>query len=149
MNGFGVEGQKESSDYNIALAIEDYNPTNYGILVGPAFNILNGVIVLFTGGLTDKVNRRNMICIACLLWGFFTFLNSFCKTFYELLVLRMLLGSTMAFFGPAVYSLIADFFPADQRTNAFSVYAILTVIGDTISALSINLISVTGWKGAF
>ena len=55
----------------------------------------------------------------------------------------------MAFFGPAVYSLIADFFPVDQRTNAFSVYAILTVIGDTISALSINLISVTGWRGAF
>jgi MFS family permease len=149
MNGFGVEGQKDNPEYNIALAIDDYNPTNYGILVGPAFNILNGVIVLFTGGLTDKVNRRNMICIACLLWGFFTFLNSFCKTFYELLVFRMLLGSTMAFFGPAVYSLIADFFPVDQRTNAFSVYAILTVIGDTISALSINLISVTGWKGAF
>ncbi len=55
----------------------------------------------------------------------------------------------MAFFGPAVYSLIADFFPVEQRTDAFSVYAILTVIGDTISALSINLISVTGWRGAF
>ena len=90
-----------------------------------------------------------MICIACLLWGFVTFLNSFCTTFFELLILRMLLGTFMAFFGPALYSLIADIFPVDQRTNAFSVYAILTVIGDTISALSINLISVTGWKGAF
>jgi MFS family permease len=113
MNGFGVEGLKDKDEYNIALAIENYNPTNYGILVGPAFNILNGVIVLFTGGLTDKVNRRNMICVACLLWGFVTFLNSFCSTFFQLLVLRMCLGALMAFFGPAVYSLIADFFPVE------------------------------------
>jgi MFS family permease len=54
-----------------------------------------------------------MICIACLLWGFITFLNSFCNSFFELLVLRLLLGAFMAFFGPAVYSLIADFFPVE------------------------------------
>jgi MFS family permease len=63
------------------LAIEDYTPSNYGILVGPAFNIFNGVILLFTGSLSDKVNRRNMVCIACLLWGIVTILNSFANSF--------------------------------------------------------------------
>jgi len=113
MNGFGVDGLKDSKEYNIALAVDDYNPSNYGILVGPAYNFLNGIIVLFTGGLSDKVNRKNMICVACFLWGFVTLMNSFATNFFELLILRMLLGALMAFFGPAVYSLIADLFPVE------------------------------------
>jgi MFS family permease len=54
-----------------------------------------------------------MVCIACLLWGIVTILNSFANSFWELLILRIILGALMAFFGPAVYSLIADIFPLE------------------------------------
>ena len=49
MNGFGVIGLADKPFYNITLAIEGYTPYTYGIIVGPAYQIIFAVCLLFTG----------------------------------------------------------------------------------------------------
>ena len=69
--------------------------------------------------------------------------------FGTLVGLRMALGFFHAFFAPAQYSLIVDFFPKKMRSRAFSLYSVLIQLADTVSALTTHMISAVGWRGAF
>jgi MFS family permease len=61
----------------------------------------------------------------------------------------MALGFFHSFFGPSSYSLVADLFPVSRRTQALSVYSILIMLGETISALTIVIIGAVGWNMTF
>lgn len=149
MNGFGVKGKANDPYYSIKDAVLDWNPANYGLLAGPATSFLFAILLLFTGALTDKINRKCMILFAGLGWSTTTFLASYCDTFNQMLTLRVIQGGCYAFFGPAAYSLNGDFFPKEQRMTAFSLYAILTNLGDSISALTITIIDFIGWRNSY
>lgn len=62
---------------------------------------------------------------------------------------RMALGLFEAFCGPAGYSLIADYFPAHQRTTAIAVYIFGNYAGGGLSSLIIPLIGQYGWRNAY
>ena len=121
----------------------------YGVLAGPAHTSLFASLLLFTGTLADNMNRKYMLCFSCLAWSSFTFMNSYASNYDELLYLRILIGGSQAFFGPPIYSIIADFFPPMMRPRAFSIYTILTGLADSVNSMTINIISHVGWRQTF
>jgi len=54
--------------YNLKTAT-GITDSQYSILAGPAFTALYAVLLLFTGFIADKVNRKVMLGIACIGWS--------------------------------------------------------------------------------
>ena len=49
MNGFGVIGLRDKPYYNMTLDLDNYTRNAYAIIVGPAYNIIFAICLLFTG----------------------------------------------------------------------------------------------------
>lgn len=99
--------------------------SNYGTLVGFWNSVSYAPLTLIAGGITDKVNRKNMIFISCFFGGLCTCGNYFAARpngMYILISMRVANGAFSAFFQPATYSLINDLFPKSHRTRAFFLY---------------------------
>ena len=87
--------------------------------------------------------------VSCLGWSMTAFLSAYATTAFHLIILRMILGFFYALYIPTKYSLIADYFPPLLRTKAFTIFCVVTQLGDSLSALTINIIVIEGWRGAF
>jgi MFS family permease len=79
-------------------------------LAGAAFTVSFAVFGIFGGVISDRFNRRNIICLSCVLWSLCTFFSGYIDSFPLMFVLRFFLGLFEAFFGPAAYSIISDFY---------------------------------------
>jgi len=55
--------------YEMQLAIPGFTAANYGLVAGPFFSLIFGTLVLFTGSLADKFNRRFLLGIAAVAWS--------------------------------------------------------------------------------
>jgi len=107
------------------------------------------LLLLFTGALSDKYNRKNIVLISLFCWSLVTAANYYVDTMNQFIILRVCLGFFHAFFPPASYGLVADYFPREKRVLAFSTYAILIQLGESISSLTINIIFYVGWRMTF
>jgi MFS family permease len=110
----------------IAPVRQDLNASNaqIGILQGYAFSVLNGVMALPFGWCADRTSRRATLVVGLVLWGCSTVASGFATTFTQLLVTRMGLGIGEAALAPAVFSLIADYFPKRVRGLAVGIYGV-------------------------
>ena len=108
------------------LALSD---TQLGWLVGPAFVLVHVIFQLPLARLADRANRRTMITIAMSLWSLFTMAAGAARSFPVLLVTRMGVGITEAGCSPPLASLLSDYFSAEARGRAMSVFTIGAVSG--------------------
>ena len=108
------------------LGISD---TQVSLLQGFSFAVFYTCFGLLLGRLADTGNRRNLIIGGTTLWSAFTAACGLAQRYWQLLVLRMGVGVGEAALSPAAYSLLADYFPAEQRATAFSVYSMGIYVG--------------------
>ena len=80
------------------------------MLSGLAFTSSFAIFGIFGGVVSDKVNRKWLIVLLCICWSASTFLSGFINNFYVFAILRFVLGLFEAFFNPAAYSIISDYF---------------------------------------
>ena len=98
---------------------------------------------------SDKVNRKWLLGIGCIIWSGISILTGYIDNFNVFIILRVSLGIACAVCNPAAYSLIRDYFPPSRRATANSVYSSGIYIGNAFSSLSISLISNFGWRSDF
>ena len=152
MNSFRTRNKNVGDSdpyYNIFEAVEGLDMESFGWLSGPAFTLIYACLVLFTGPLSDNLNRTKMICFSCIGWIMMTYGSSIATKFWHLLLTRTGLAVFMSFYGPTTLSLISDLFPQEHRTFAFSLYAIGSQAGYPLSSFNRPLISILGWRGTF
>ena len=82
----------------------------------------------------------------CLLWNLTSFGNAAANSFAMLAVMRMSFGFFSAFSSPICYSLIADYFPPQNRTLANACFTTSSFLGIAFANLSNLLIDVVGWR---
>jgi len=70
---------------------------------------------LILGPLADKIGRRNTTMLSLFLVFFFGLISAFCPEYWTFVVCRGFVGFGLGGVGPAVWSLISEFFPADSR----------------------------------
>ncbi|MCC5915279.1 MAG: MFS transporter [Balneolaceae bacterium] len=111
--------------------------TNFqiGLLYGPAFSFIYALAGIPMGHLADQVSRKLMICTGLFIWSLMTVLSGFAASFTFLITARIFVGLSQAMLSPAVYSFMADRFPAKQRATIFSIYASGIFIGIGLSFL--------------
>ena len=76
------------------------------------------VSLQITGGhLAEHWSAKKFVGIMVLVWGVFAVLSGFVQSFWQLLLIRFLLGVAEAGIWPAILVLISHWFPAAERAG--------------------------------
>ena len=93
-----------------------------GFLSGVAFSVANAIFGVSMGYMADRYNRKVLMSTAVALWSLFTALQGVCTSYYELVLMRMMVGIGEAAAGPVAHSVICDLFSPERRAFAFSIW---------------------------
>jgi MFS family permease len=111
------------------------NDAQIGLLNGYAFSVVTGLMAVPYGWYADRRSRRNLLMFGIGLWGASTIAAGFATSFGQLVAARMGLGIGEAALSPAVFSLVADYFPKAKRGRAIGMYGIGSFAGIGLSYL--------------
>jgi MFS family permease len=126
------------------------NDTQIGLMTGLAFALFYTVLGIPIARLADRANRVNIITAALVVWSGMTALCGAAQNFGQMLAARIGVGVGEAGCSPPAHSLIADYFPPDQRASALSIYALGIPIGSILGLLAGGWIAeFWGWRVAF
>ena len=129
-----------------ALHITDLK---FGILLA-AFVAVNGLISVPAGYLADRWHRTRTVGHTVIAWSAISALTAASPNFPVLLGIRSALGFGQAVTEPSCASLLADYYPAEERGRAFSIQQCLVFVG---FGLGIGLGGFVGnhfgWRAAF
>lgn len=102
------------------------------------------------GPLADRIGRKPVIIISCLLMGVFSLLCAMASTLNELLIFRFLTGLGIGAAMPNINALTAEYSPRRKQaflmTLMFAGFPFGAVLGGMIS---VHLIELYGWPSVF
>ena len=110
--------------------------TAMGFLTGFAFVIFYTLAGIPIARLADRISRKLIVATALTLWSAMTAASGFARSFAQLSLLRVLVGVGEAGSNAPSQSLIADYFPPQQRATALSVYAGGVYLGSGLAFLA-------------
>ena len=114
------------------LGISD---TQISLLMGFSFAVFYTICGIPLARIADNSSRRRLIWAGVVVWSFMTALSGTAQRYGQVLLYRIGVGVGEAALSPAAYSMIADYFPAERRATAISVYSMGIYIGSGIAFL--------------
>lgn len=93
-----------------------------GLLSGLAFALFYSVLAIPFGRYADRSNRRNLVAWCCFAWSIATALCGMAVGFWSLLAARIAVAVGEAGGSAPSVSMIADAYPAEQRSRSMSIY---------------------------
>lgn len=128
------------------LNLSDSGAASLGIPLA-LFYVIMGIPLSW---LCDRTNRRNLLAASVAAWSLMTALTGYTRGYFDLLLARIGVGVGEAGGTPACNSIIADYFPADRRSMAMTVFALGAPIGAWLGSDIAGLVSTQhGWRSAF
>jgi MFS family permease len=126
-----------------------FSDTQMGTLAA-AFILAGVVVVLPSGYLADRHDRTKLISVVLASWGIVSTLNALVRTFWQFLVIRIVLGAGETIDNPASQSLLADYYRPDARGRAFALQKVAPIVGASIGLGLGGLVGThLGWRWAF
>ncbi|WP_428151069.1 spinster family MFS transporter [Brevundimonas sp.] len=124
--------------------------SQFGLLGGIAFASVYSTLAIPLAALADKTSRVWIMTGALAVWSGFTALCGVAGSFGQLFLFRMGVGVGEAGGVAPAYSLIADYFPPNQRARALAGFAFGIPLGTAAGTLIGGLVAATyGWRTAF
>ena len=124
--------------------------TAMGLISGLAFAIAYALTGLPAGGLADRYSRTRLLALCAALWALTTLFCGFAVSFPMLVMARMLVAVTEAPLTPASLSLIADLYPARNRSLAISCFTAAPTLSAIVGlSLGAWVIDSYGWRTGF
>lgn len=114
------------------LGISD---TQMGVLYGLAFAAFYTLLGLPIGRLADRGSRRAIVGIGIGAWSVMTVLCGLARSYDQLLLARFGVGIGEAALAAPALSLLSDYFPAERRATALSVYTLGIYLGAGLANL--------------
>ncbi|MBV9911769.1 MAG: MFS transporter [Sinobacteraceae bacterium] len=100
--------------------------------------------------LADRSNRRNILGVCVLIWSGFTAACGLSRTYLQFLFARIGVGTGEAGGTPTSNALLADYFPAERRPMAFTIFALGAPLGAWLGAdVAGAVANAYGWRAAF
>lgn len=118
-------------------------------MVGPAHTIPTAIFGLLAGALTKTGNRKMMLLGVLTILSGFQFAYGMVDSFAIFMTLKVLSQAISAAISPVGFSILADYFPPDQRTTANSILSSAKVVGIALSSITILLIQKVGWRASY
>jgi MFS family permease len=124
--------------------------TQFGLLGGIAFASVYSTLAIPLAWLADRFSRVWIMTGALAVWSGFTALCGVAGSFSQLFLFRMGVGVGEAGGVAPAYSLVADYFPPNQRARALAAFAFGIPLGTAAGTLVGGLLAATyGWRTAF
>jgi predicted MFS family arabinose efflux permease len=124
--------------------------TQLGLMGGLAFAIFYTALGIPIAMLADRGNRTTIMTVALVFWSAMTAVCGFAQNFWQLFLARLGVGVGEAGGVAPAYSLVADYFPPQQRARALSVYSFGVPIGSALGILFGGFIAHhVDWRTAF
>jgi len=128
------------------LNLSDTGAASLGIPLA-LFYVIMGIPLSW---LTDRTNRKKLLAASVAAWSAMTALTGYTRGYFDLLLARIGVGVGEAGGTPACNSIIADYFPADRRSMAMTIFALGAPIGAWLGSDIAGLVSTNhGWRSAF
>lgn len=145
--------QADRQVFNIVLPLvkADLALTDVGVgAIATLFNLVYALFVPIAGFVADRFSKKWIVVISILFWSLATFFTGFSSGLIMLLIFRSIAtGGGEAFFGPANYSLLAQYH-SKTRAFAMSIHQTSYYIGIIVSGLAAAYIaSKWGWRYSF
>jgi MFS family permease len=112
-------------------------------------SVVGAVITLPAGVLVDRVRRTRLLAGAVLLWSVAMALSGIATSFLFLLLTRVVLGLLTAAAGPAVASMLGDFFPPAERGRIYGFVLSGELAGAGIGFLVSGNLATLSWRAPF
>ena len=124
--------------------------SQFGLLGGIAFASVYSTLAIPLAWLADRTSRVWVMTGALTVWSGFTALCGIAGSFGQLFLFRMGVGVGEAGGVAPAYSLIADYFPPNQRARALAAFAFGIPLGTAGGTLLGGLLAAEyGWRTAF
>jgi len=121
-----------------------------GLLGGPMFAVLYTLLGIPIARLAERANRMTILSVCLALWSAMTAACGLATNFIQLCAARIGVSIGEAGCTPPANSVISDYFPAERRATALSIYALGIPIGSMIAAVGGAWIAENvGWREAF
>jgi predicted MFS family arabinose efflux permease len=101
------------------------------------------------GVLVDRVNRTRLLAGAILLWSVAMLLSAVATSYTFLLLTRVLLGALVAVAGPAIASLVGDYFPTAERGRVFGYILSGELLGAGLGFMISGQLALLSWRAPF
>ncbi|MGH9206796.1 MAG: MFS transporter, partial [Acidimicrobiales bacterium] len=122
--------------------------TDIGLLVAVT-SVVAAVASLPFGVLVDRVRRTRLLGWTILLWGIAMLYSATVSSFDSLLLARVFLGGATAAAGPAVASLVGDYFPSGERGKIYGYILSGELLGAGIGFVITGDVAALSWRAAF
>ncbi len=100
--------------------------------------------------LADRYNRKNLLAISITAWSAMTTLCGLSRGYSDLLLARIGVGIGEAGGTPACNAIVGDYFPANRRPMAMTIFALGAPIGAWLGADMAGAVAhAYGWRAAF
>jgi MFS family permease len=109
--------------------------TQMGVLYGLAFAAFYTLLGIPIARFADRGSRRAIIGVGIAIWSGMTVLSGAARSYPELLLARFGVGVGEAALAAPALSLLADYFPAERRATALSVYSLGIYLGAGLANL--------------
>jgi len=102
------------------------------------------------GNLGDRLGRKRMIVLGCLLFGVFTLASAYATNLTELLVLRAIAGLGLGGSIPNAIALMTEYAPAKVRATRVGIMFIGYTVGSALGGvIAARLMPDYGWQSVF
>src|SRR6266705_6381837 len=101
-------------------------------LLGSSFLFVYAIATLPLGVWADRSIRKNIVALCVGIWSVATILAGFTRNFWQLVIVRAVLGIGEAGYAPASLSLLGDFFSKARRGRVLSYWSSGTLLGAAI-----------------
>ena len=142
--------------YVLAVMIQDIkrdleiSDSMVGLMLGPTFAFFYTGMGLPIARWADTGSRRGIIAVGMTMWSAFTVLSGFVTNAIQLFVARILVGVGEAAGAAPAQALLSDYFPADKRATALSIFQggvyWGSMLGLVVGGLLVDAI---GWRMTF
>ncbi len=124
--------------------------TAMGFMSGLAFALFYAVLGIPVARLADRWSRRNVLAISMVVWSGMTAVCGMAASFWQLAAARVGVGVGEAGGTPPSHSLIASYFPPEERSTAMGIYGSGSQIGVLIGMFGGAIIAdQLGWRPVF
>jgi len=122
--------------------------TQIGLLLAVS-SLVGAVATVPLGALVDRSNRTRVLSFAIIAWAVAMALSGCSTGFVFLLITRMALGAVTAIAGPAVASLIGDYFPERERGRIYGFVLSGELVGAGFGFLVAGQFANLSWRAPF
>lgn len=128
----------------------DLSDSEFAIITGPVFSVTYGLFTLFFAYFADRRDRAKLLFLVLTVWSVASAACGLATSFFQLLVLRLMVGIGEAGGSPISMALVTDYAPQDRRASAYAVLVLGSPLGVFVAAVAGSHLSAQyGWRTTF